>query len=101
MFINLTPHAINLPSLTVPPSGKVARCAEITTRAGECEGVALVTKDFGDVSDLPDPVEGTVYIVSMKVRQALPHRHDLASPGDLTRDDKGQITGAKNLAVNR
>ena len=99
-FINLTPHAINLPGLTVPASGNVARCKEVTLAGGEWNGVELVVKKFGEVTDLPEPDAGTMYIVSMMVRQALPERNDLASPGDLTRDAQGQITGAKNLAIN-
>jgi hypothetical protein len=100
MIINLTPHAIHLPTVTIEPSGTVARCQEITVQAGTFEGTALVRKEYGQVTDLPAPEDGVLYIVSMMVRLALPDRTDLASPGDLVRDASGQIVGAKNLAVN-
>ena len=104
-FVNLTPHAIHiqpdgLPAFTVLPSGTVARCAESKNVVGNFEGVELVTNKFGDVYDLPVPVDNTIYIVSMVVRQAI-ERPDLASPGDLIRDAEGKIVGCRNLVVNR
>lgn len=100
MFVNLTPHAIHLPNLTIEPSGTVARCQEKTVVVGSFDGVELTTKEYGEVQDLPAPKDGTMYIVSFIVRAACPERKDIASPGDLLRDDKGAIVGAKNLAVN-
>ena len=99
-FVNLTPHAIHLPGLTVEPSGAVARCKESTIVVGHFGGVDLTVKEYGQVEGLPEPKENTMYIVSMLVRLGCPDRRDIASPGDLVRDDKGQIIGAKNLAVN-
>ena len=100
-FINLTPHAIHIGELTVPPSGGVARCVESTTPVGEHEGVHLVTTTYGEVTDLPVPVEGTIYIVSSLVRSAVPNRRDVASPGALVRDISGQVMGCKNLVLNK
>ncbi len=100
-IINLTPHTIHLPNLTIEPSGKVARCKEFTELAGIVSGIELIYRRYGDVEDLPDPDPDNFYIVSMMVRQALPNRYDIASPGDLIRDESGQIIGAKNLVVNR
>lgn len=80
-FLNLTPHAVRIvdgPSF--PPSGTVARCAAISTPAGEHGGVSLVRTVFGDVEGLPDPTEGTMFIVSALVRTAVPHRTDVVSP---------------------
>ena len=100
MIINLTPHEIHLPDRVIPPSGTVPRCVELTVDSGDFDGVAVVCRSYGAVSDLPEPTEGTLYIVSMLVRLACPDRHDLASPGDLVRDRDGKIIGAKNLVVN-
>jgi hypothetical protein len=97
---NLTPHIIHLPGMSLEPCKMVSRCTEKTIRVGEFLGIELITREYGDVTDLPEPAEGTLYIVSMLVRQALPHRQDIASPGDLIRDTNGQIIGAKNLVVN-
>ena len=99
---NLTPHAIQIvggPSF--PPSGRLARCAQVSAAAGEHEGLPLVSVQFGEVEGLPEPQEGILYIVSALVRSAVPHRHDVASPGDLVRDSAGQPVGCRNLVVNR
>jgi hypothetical protein len=100
MFINLTPHAINLPACTIEPAGTVARCAEITELAGEFDGVQIIRRRYGQVEGLPDPQDGVIYIVSLLVRMACPERTDLASPGDLVRDANGAIVGAKNLVIS-
>lgn len=103
---NLTPHAISLviPSgdvFTVEPSGAVARCQTVQTPAGELSGVPLVHVEYGEVTGLPAPADGTLYIVSALVRSALPERLDLASPGDLVRDGLGNVLGCRNLVLNR
>lgn len=100
MFRNLTPHAVVIGDLTIMPYGQVARCSEIVQPAGFHQGIALVHKTYNDVHDLPDPEAGVLLIVSAMVRQALPYRQDLASPGDLIRDENGNITGCRNLVVN-
>lgn len=104
-LINLTPHAINIitaaaGTVTVAPWHTVARCSSAATPAGEVNGIALSRVTFGEVTGLPDPVEGTLYIVSALVRSALPARTDLASPGDLVRDAAGVVIGCKGLIVN-
>ena len=107
-LVNLTPHALNIfdeagenQLVTVAPSGTVARCAVNSTKVGEVDGVSLFTSVFGEVEDLPEPVEGTIYVVSMLVRSALTGRKDLASPGDLIRNEAGQPVGCKGLNINR
>jgi hypothetical protein len=101
MLTNLTPHAIVFTTgLTVPPSGQVARCAQVSQPAGEADGVPLFHTAYGAVEGLPEPVSGTLYIVSAMVRAAVPHRQDVASPGDLVRDGEGKVTGCKGLVVN-
>jgi len=101
-IVNLTPHTIHLPNLSIEPSGIVPRCSEKTVVVGNFEGVELIGREYGKVSDMPELEQemDTLYIVSMLVRQTLPHRKDIASPGDLVRDETGQIIGAKNLVVN-
>lgn len=103
-MLNLTPHAINIitpaGTVTVAPSGTVARCSQTSTPAGEVNGIALSRTTFGAVTGLPEPVEGTLLIVSALVRAALPTRTDLASPGDLVRDAAGNPVGCKGLIVN-
>jgi hypothetical protein len=99
-FINLTPHTVNVMGLSIEPSGQVARCKEISEVFGYFAGVQMINRTYGEVEDLPEPQSGVVYIVSALVRMALPDRWDLASPGDLIRDENGQITGCENLVIN-
>lgn len=100
MIINLTPHTIRVQDKTFEPSGTISRCREATLSVGEFEGIKLIRRTYGSVIDLPDSQPDTLYIVSMLVREALPERTDLASPGTLIRDENGQIIGAENLIVN-
>jgi hypothetical protein len=116
-IINLTPHNIIVNNYNFPPSGTVARCEEITeknvslmTEGGE--SFQLVKKYYGKVENLPEietykehPLSNynhiaVYYIVSAMVRLAVPDRQDLLSPGDLIRDEKGNIVGCKNLVCN-
>ena len=100
MIINTTPHQINLPGLTIPPSGTVARVSVQLADAGTHDGVALVRGNYGEVTGLPPQEDGVLYVVSALVRAALPHRSDLASPAKLVRDEKGNITGCEALEVS-
>jgi hypothetical protein len=106
-FINLTPHTINIfdeggkeQVLSTPPSGTIARCTVENIKIDEKKGIPLFKSSFGEVIDLPDPKDGTIYIVSMLIRSALPNRKDLASPGQLLRDEDGRPIGCKGLSVN-
>jgi len=90
-FINLTPHCVMLNDGTeFPPSGQIARVtAEYTSFE---DNVAQVS--FGEISNLPEPEEGVIFIVSAIVAQAA-GRTDVVSPAtghpDAKRNEKGQI----------
>ena len=98
-FVNLTPHAITLRRSdspvgeAFPASGTVARCAVEKVQIGEIDGTPVYRSLFGDVVGLPEPVEGTVYIVSQLVAQAARNRSDLVFPDSLVRDEDGRIIG--------
>ena len=90
-FVNLTPHAISLNDGTVfNPSGNVARVSATFT---EFEN-GICHQKFGDVTGLPDPQEGTMFIVSALVLAAT-DRDDIVAPAtghpQCVRNDKGQI----------
>jgi len=76
-YVNLTPHTINLnDGRSFPPSGKVARVSCIPDPfVDDCSLVV-----FGDVQDLPDPVDGVRLIVSGMVASRVPGRKDVVSP---------------------
>lgn len=105
--INCTPHDITLvadgASMKLVPSGINPRVDQIRTNVDTIiiDGVAFpVSRSvFGSVVGLPDPVDGTVYIVSMLVAQAAAGRTDLLAVDQTIRDDAGRIVGAKGFAV--
>ena len=113
-LVNLTPHPIVVAGVTIPPSGQVARveveyqtlgagicslCGQEVTDYHGCNApiIPLVRGMYGDPMDLPEPVEGTIYIVSSMVRVACHNRADLASPASMVRDDQGRIIGCEAL----
>lgn len=107
-LVNLTPHIVNLFDMTgekllvnIEPTAPAARCSVKNEKIGEADGVPLFASSYGEVIDLPEPQEDTIFIVSLVVRQALPNRTDLASPGELIRDSEGKPIGAKGLAMNQ
>lgn len=100
-FINLTPHDLHVHGLdgevrTLPRSGVVARVATSSVDAGAVGGIPTVLTTVGEVTDLPDPEEGVVYVVSGMVASAAP-RGDVMSPGDLVRDENGRPVGCRGL----
>jgi len=101
MFVNLTPHTLNIHTtaggvVTIAPSGTVARVATVSEEAEPVGGIPTCTTTFGEVTGLPSPVEGTVFIVSGMVASAAP-RGDVLSPGDLVRDENGRPVGCRGL----
>lgn len=104
IFINLTPHMINVVGgIQFPASGTVARVAtesQVVEKIKHNDKVVLLTKTiFGKVENLPEPIAGTRYIVSTIVAQAAKDRSDLLTPGELVRDDQGNVIGCKSLNV--
>lgn len=102
MFKNLTPHTVNLVTdngeLVLEPSGELARVSTIEEPDGFLDGVEIFQLTYGSVEGLPDPIDGTYYVVSKMVRDACPDRTDLFYPTRLLRDDAGRIVGAGGLA---
>jgi hypothetical protein len=100
-LVNLTPHMVNLPGLTVPSEG-LARVSEIATEVSRLHTagpapIPVYSVSYGAVTGLPEPVEGTIYLVSSLIRSALPERGDLGSPYGLVRDAEGRVIGAEGL----
>jgi len=103
-IINMTPHDIVVvgenQSRTIPKSGPVARLNATSKCCGHFDNIALTSTAYGPVMGLPDYQPDTLLIVSAMVRAALPNRPDLASPGELVRDEQGNVIGCRNLVVN-
>lgn len=106
-LVNLTPHAINLilgdATVTVAPSGSVARCAVSRQQVGtvEVEGhaVPVFRSVFGAVEGLPAPQPGVGFVVSALVASAVPERQDVYGVDDAVRNEAGQVVGCRALSV--
>jgi hypothetical protein len=106
-IINLTPHDCHICNdageiiRTIPATKPAARVASTVEFAGRVDGIPVTVTTFGEVENLPEPQEGTVYIVSLLVQQAAPrpdvYRPD-TGPQSVVRDAAGQIVGVKALA---
>ena len=106
-IINLTPHAVvvQMPSydtVTFPPSGELARVETTRVRISpHGVPVPVFKTDWGEVTGLPDPVEGTIYIVSTLVAQQVPMRGDVfspdTSPSGAIRDESGRVVAVTGL----
>ena len=110
IFINLTPHEINLITeeftQNFPPSGEVARVAQVPVGGedisipGEKIVVPTVRMEYGELKGLPEPVDETYFIVSGVVQSAAPERKDLLAPGEQFRDKDGRVIGCCNFKRN-
>jgi len=104
-LVNLTPHTINIVGegacdLPPAPPGTEARVSCTLTEIRRVNGVPCHISSYGEVQGLPEPVEGTLYVVSAMVRAAVPDRRDVASPGEQVRDERGRPCGCRGLIVN-
>ncbi len=103
-LVNLTPHSIIFVDdagnavLTVEPSGQIARCSVAREKIGEINGIPVNKSRFGKVENLPEPQEGTIFIVSALTAQAVPEREDVFITDDAVRDEQGRIIGCRALA---
>ena len=113
MLINLTPHDIRIrtcsstvaepdPSDLVLSSTGSARVGTRSTAMEPRDGVPVIRTEYTAVEGLPEPAEGTTYIVSLLVCQALPMRRDLVGPATgpsdgTIRDAQGRIYAVRAL----
>lgn len=100
-LVNLTPHAITLitgnGNRVIEPSGTVARVSVETATVDSIDGIPVTQSVFGEVENLPEPKENTIYIVSSLVAQRVPEREDVFIPNESVRDEQGKIVGCKSL----
>lgn len=103
MIVNLTPHAITImaeETLVIPPTTPSARVRQTYEEASPVNGIPVVRSVMGEVENLPEPVDGTIYVVSAIVAQQCRHRPDVYAPdtgAGAVRDEKGMIVGVKGL----
>jgi hypothetical protein len=108
MIVNLTPHTIVLKTdngdVTIESAG-IARCREdkkvvssVSIGAGDID---IEEISYHDITGLPDPISGTIYVVSQIVLVAASDRKDLVSPGSLVRDSNGRVIACTTLIRRR
>ena len=107
MFVNMTPHPINL--LTnegkeidiIEPSGETIRLEEEWSPIGTFdirgESFPLMHCEYSS-GDVPEPGEGTIFIVSAMVANAYPERKDFVIVAKTVRDENGRICGCTAFA---
>jgi len=110
-LVNLTPHNIVVftdekRGFIVPPSGTVARVSvrqeEVGTIEVEDLNVPIVKNSWGEVTGLPEPQPGVVYIVSALVLSRVKGRHDVVAPDTgptAIRDENGRIIGVRRFIL--
>lgn len=105
-FVNLTPHDVNIfddhdqEIMAIPASGTIARRSQREEILFVIDGIPITHQVFGEVQDLPEPQEDTIFIVSRLVAVALPDRRYLMIPGPISvRDENGQPRGCHGLSV--
>ena len=104
-IINRTPHPVSLCDAdgnilrVIESDGQPIRLAAKTVPAGDWGGVPLSRTEFGEPVGMPEPEEGTLYIVSQLVKSAFPGRKDLMVPAEVVRDAEGKILGCQSLGL--
>ncbi len=104
MMVNLTPHTVKIIKsdgsiISIAPAQRMARCRQQEEVIDNMDGVPVSRVQLGEVVDLPARQKGVIYIVSHIVLQACPERDDLVKPGELVRNDRGEVIGCKCLSV--
>ena len=105
-IVNCTPHAVTLmlkdgSQVIIPASNNLARCeSRRATIYAFDNGVEVHRTEMGDVYGLPEPVEGTYYLVSLLVANKLKgERDDLLVTDEAVRGEDGKIVGCKAFAI--
>lgn len=105
MFINLTPHSLNVldaqgvENIFIPTT-LAARVAVSVEVREPIEGFRVSSQSFGEVENLPAQQEGVTYIVSALVLAALKgSRQDVVAPdtGPTAIRENGQIKAVRGF----
>ena len=106
-IVNLTPHEVKIVDggnnvVAVFPSDGVARACQHDVPAGEIESIPVIKTEFGEVSGLPEPTGGVVFIVSRITVEAAQAQgrstDDLLVTSGAVRDSQGRIVGCRAFA---
>lgn len=103
-FVNLTQHDLTIvlengDGLVLPASGEVARVTFSTQQVDKVIGIPIFKTVYEpEVTGLPEPENGTIFIVSSLAAQTV-KRRDVLAPTKLIRDDDGQVIAAGGFAT--
>lgn len=103
-FVNLTQHNLTIvlengDDLVLPASGEVARVTFSTQQVGEVAGIPIFKTIYEpEVTGLPEPEDGTIFVVSSLAAQTV-KRPDVLAPTKLIRDDNGQVIAAGGFST--
>ena len=109
VMLNRTEHSVKIfntigvetPDMVLEQyKGEPIRVSCESRKVDTVEGIDIYENIYGEVTGLPEFKEGIYYVVSAMVRQALPERKDLLSPGQLIRNEAGQPIGCLGLVRN-
>ena len=104
-IVNLTPHEVALwmgddSIRKIPPTGKVVRLSQHCEPSGYVDGIPVSICREGEPRGLPEPEEGTIFLVSSVVAKKV-KRNDVLSPDTsddgAIRDGNGYIVAVKRL----
>ena len=110
-IINLTPHVISIVAtieggeeiIEIPISGIIARVKmereQVGTLTVNGHIIPIIRQYSTGVENLPAPVSDVFYVVSQMVADQSPQRKDLLVPGDLKRDENGEIIGMYDIVI--
>lgn len=111
-YINLTTHVIRIhPTdckknevIVSEPSGEMARVETIETDIDTefPPNIKVISREFGEVTGIPEPKPNTLYLVSSIVLSAT-DRKDVAAPDTgptAIRDDAGNVHAVTRLVMN-
>ena len=105
-LVNLLAHTINDVSSgkAYEPSGQVARVNKKDVLVKDINGTPLYITEYGEIHGLPDEVEGTFYIVSAIIINAIHvnglDRKDCVAPRKTQRDSMGNPVACNGLRFN-
>jgi hypothetical protein len=81
------------------PSEGVARVEMRRERVRSVEGIEVYREYPGDITGLPEPSPGVIYVVSRMVLDAA-RRADLVAPGTPERDAEGRIVACLDVVTS-
>lgn len=103
-IINYTPHEVHEVNSDIkyPAMDKeqAARVTMKTSSTGKVNGIETFASKALPTINLPEPKEGTLFIVSALVLAQHPNRDDLLAPGIVQRDNKGRVISCSGFRRN-